>query len=163
LKLASIIQLTYLFRAFLPNWSFFDSIGKEFKLEIRFDPQGKWIGLEFSALQSQSSLLFNAHVNLLLATIDVVEHFATDVQRLMLTEPQPTPKLLEGLTSYRLVQNLIHSEIKSFEPQPTSFQFKLIALSPSTCDVIFISHWLKTSSDDSPQKNLRLVKDTHES
>ncbi|MBX3041017.1 MAG: hypothetical protein KF789_09960 [Bdellovibrionaceae bacterium] len=119
-----------LIRAIFPRWDFFDRIAYHFDLEYETDSKKTWEKISFEQRLSPLNLLFNADVNEALAQMNVIEHFAGDVQRLGDSEHA------ESLTSYKLLRSLVWEKV----PSPlASLRFRVVAVNPDERLVLYVS------------------------
>lgn len=128
----------FLLRAFFPSWRFFDDVGPELRLEIRFGANESAFGGWQNALppirRSFKNMPVNPEGNFLHACHNLLNHLNADIQ-----EARETKNVGE-LTTYKLVRNLARFQaLENIDP-PFSFQFRLSALAKNeTGDEILLS------------------------
>lgn len=68
------------FRALFPHWSFFDRVVNSYDLEVKLQGEEAWQRVSFDQKRSFFSLNVNAELNLALANVSLLEHFARDLE-----------------------------------------------------------------------------------
>lgn len=123
-------------RALFPRWDFFDRIAHEFHLEIRSAPEDPWRRVGFSVRFGIGGLFVNPGVLLALAQINLIEHFAQEVQE--------TPEdRVRDLTSYQLVASLAWVKADELLQRPTGIFFRVLASDPRRDIELFRSDFLR--------------------
>jgi hypothetical protein len=128
----------FLLRAFFPSWRFFDDVGPELRLEVRFGEHEaalcEWQNALPPIPRSISNLLVNPRGNFLHACHNLLNHLNADIQ------DSPDLKRVDELTTYKLVKNLARFQAFESVSPPFAFQFRLSALSdPNQGDEILLS------------------------
>ncbi|HRO66290.1 MAG TPA: hypothetical protein PL182_01855 [Pseudobdellovibrionaceae bacterium] len=123
-----------LIRAVFPRWDFFDRIAYQFDLEFQKDSASSWERLSFQQNQTLRGLFINTDLNEALAQMNLLDHFARDVQELQ--KPDEAP----ALTSYRLVESLLWEKAP---PAASKLKFRLVAVSPKDRMILYASSWLR--------------------
>lgn len=77
-----------------------------------------------------------------LAQVNVIEHFAQDIQNLQSVNPLIDSKEVQGLTSFRLLKSILEEKMQDFEFAASSIQFKIVARSPDEIMDLYISDWI---------------------
>lgn len=131
-----------LIRALFPYWSFFDRVGHQFELEFKVPDAKQWEPISFEQVRSRISFVFNPSGNEAMAQVNIIEHFAQDIQELQLINPAVHSKDVQNLTSFRLLKSLLKVKIRQYELPTNIIQFKILADSPTEKIVIYISDWL---------------------
>ena len=116
----------FLLRAFFPSWRFFDDVGPELRLEIRFGGSEEQFSQWQNALppihRSITNLPVNPQGNLLHACHNLLNHLNGDIQDLN------DLSAISELTTYKLVRNLARFQVFERIDPPFQFQFRLSAL-----------------------------------
>lgn len=106
------------FRALFPNWNFFDQIAYSFEIHYKMPSSRDWQKISFDQKPKIHSLFFNPELNLALVEINVIEHFAQDVQQ---------NEDVKSLTSFKILQSIIKMNLQNIEENT---RFKIVARSP---------------------------------
>jgi hypothetical protein len=118
----------FLLRAFFPSWRFFDDVGPELRLEIRFGKNeaqfGRWQNALPPIRRSLTNLPVNPQGNFLHACHNLLNHLSGDIQ-----ESQDLNSVPE-LATYKLVRNLARFQVFERMNPPFQFQFRLSASLP---------------------------------
>jgi hypothetical protein len=118
----------FLLRAFFPSWRFFDDVGPELRLEIRFGENEERLGQWRNALRpirrSWANLPVNPEGNFLHACHNLLNHLSADIQ-----ESRDLHSVPE-LATYKLVRRLARFQVFESMDPPFQFQFRLSALLP---------------------------------
>lgn len=116
----------FLLRAFFPSWRFFDDVGPELRLEVRFGDNEERFGLWQNALppiaRSMTNLPVNPRGNFLHACHNLLNHLNGDIQESANLQTVPE------LATYKLVRNLARFQVSERIDPPFQFQFRLSAL-----------------------------------
>jgi hypothetical protein len=129
-------------RSLFPKWNFFDRIAYRFELEFKIPESEKWVGLKFVQTRQPLNLLVNPENNLELAQVAIIEQFAGNIQELFLENPLIDSIKVKNLTTYKMLLSLLQLKLSEFDYQPDSFQFKVVAVSPSERLDFYISDWI---------------------
>lgn len=129
-----------LIRSLFPRWNFFDKIAYAFELEFKIAETSSWEPLSFLLHRSPLGLFFNPTANITLAQINLIEHFAHDIQELQKINPLISSLDVENLTSFKLLRSLIRQKLKEKDLNQFSFQFKVIACNSQQKIDLYISH-----------------------
>lgn len=89
-----------LFRALFPQWSFFDRVVNSYQLEVRSPGESAWQTVSFDQKRSFFSLNLNGEMNLALANVSLLEHFARDLEEV-------SPEQIKNLSTYKMVRSLV--------------------------------------------------------
>lgn len=127
-----------LIRAIFPRWDFFDRIAYHFDLEYETERDGSWERISFRRRFSLFHLFINTDLNEALAQMNLLDHFAHDVQSL------DRPEDATSLTSYKLVSSLVGAKAPAAVSPP---RFRLVAVSPTDRIVLFVSPRLRRGED----------------
>ena len=125
------------FRALFPRWNFFDQVAYSFEIEVLVSGSTRWQIIDFLQDRKWYHLVYNPNVNLLLAQVNVVEHFVSDLQMM-----PPTTKV-DGLTTYKMLAALVACKIKSTTRQADSAQFKIVAQKSEEKIDLYVSDWIQ--------------------
>lgn len=131
----------YLIRALIPRWNFFDHVNYQFELEFKIAGAETWEIVTFIQKKDLFGLLINPETNLDMAKVNIIEHFAYDVQDLISTNTQIRFKDVQRLTSFKLLRSLIETQLKSYELSNLTVQFKIVAANMEERKDIYISDW----------------------
>ncbi len=131
-----------LIRALFPQWSFFDFIGFNFQVSFKIPDQNHWESLSFEVERKTLGLMTNSDCNLNLAKVNVVEHFAQDIQNLTLKLNQVSLLDLQNMASYLMLVEILQWELSKFELDRTAFQFKVTAIKETEEVDLFYSDWI---------------------
>jgi len=132
------VQFLTSIRVLFPKWNFFDQLGHRFHLKYRESNSSNWSLLEFKSDRTFINFFFNPTHNLTLAQINIIEHFARDVQ---LHEPNQ----IESLVSFKLVKSLTEAYLPAFS-KSDSFQFLIEAYDQNSNFKLYESVWMKKDS-----------------
>ena len=136
----------HLLRALFPKWSFFDQVAYKFEVEFKVAGSSNWIPITFFQTRQPLGLFLNPQVNMALAQVNIIEHFAHDIQLLQQRNDQIRSKDVHKLTSYKLLHSLLYVKLKEFDLDPRTIQFKIVARSPQETVDVFISDWVTFES-----------------
>jgi hypothetical protein len=118
----------FLLRAFFPSWRFFDDVGPELRLEIRFggseDQFSPWQNALPPIPRSIKNLPVNPYGNFLHACHNLLNHLSGDIQEAQNLNSVP------DLVTYKLVRNLARFHVFERMSPPFQFQFRLSAMHP---------------------------------
>jgi hypothetical protein len=136
-----------LIRALFPRWNFFDRVGHQFGVEFKTTRDSAWIPVHFERPRTGFALFLNADFNMALAQVNVVEHFAQDVQELPLQNTLHNKtldsRLVRNLTSFKLLLSLLEVKQQELGIQSNTIQFKITATNLSNQLDIYVSDWVK--------------------
>lgn len=135
-----------LIRALFPNWNFFDQVAYSFELEFKVPGGVHWEPISFYQPRKAFSLFLSPQSNMALAQVNVIEHFAQDIQTLQLENPLIDSKDVQRLTSYKILKSILEEKLKIFEFDSASIQFKVIARSPHEVLDLYISDIISVGS-----------------
>ena len=135
-----------LIRALFPYWSFFDRVGHQFELEFKVPNSKTWEPLSFGQVRSRLCFLFNANCNEAMAQVNIIEHFARDIQELQNINPAVHSRDVQNLTTFRLLKSLLKVKIQDYGLESKTIQFKILAESPNEKVVVYISDWISLES-----------------
>ena len=125
------------FRALFPRWNFFDQVAYSFEIEVLVSGSTRWQIIDFLQDRKWYHLVYNPNVNLLLAQVNVVEHFVIDLQEM------PPAGKVDGLTTYKMLVALVACKIKSVIRQADSAQFKIVAQKSEEKIDLYVSDWIQ--------------------
>jgi hypothetical protein len=131
-----------LIRALFPRWNFFDFVGFDFQVSFKIPDQNHWEILSFEVNRKSLGLMLNPECNLNLAKVNVIEHFAQDIQSLKLELKQISKQDLLRKASYLMLVEMVKVELSKFEIDPSAFQFKVTAIQDSEEIDLFFSDWI---------------------
>ncbi len=137
-----------LIRALFPSWNFFDRVGYRFELEFLQAGSKEWEPLLFISRRMPMGFLINSDCNLKLAQVNVIEHFARDVQELQSRNELVASESIQALTSFKLLRSLIQIKLQDYELESNTIQFRVIGSNQNEKIVIFISDWIAVSLYD---------------
>lgn len=135
-----------LIRALFPHWNFYDEVGFQFLLQFKVPDSNRWEVISFEQRRRVLSLLFNPECNLALAQINIIEHFARDIQELQAVNPLIHSKDVQKLTSFKMLKSLLRIKLKEYELNVATIQFKIVACSPRESLDLYISDWMTLES-----------------
>ena len=125
MKVIYSMRWLFLLRAFFPAWFFFIEPGVELHLEAKTDQQS-WFGVLRPIDRSIKNLVWGAENNYLHACRNSLEHLLQDVSEMEV----PEDHLIEKLTSFRIIKNLVEFELKQQNRDYQNFQFRIQARYP---------------------------------
>lgn len=120
-----------LFRAYIPNWRFFEDVGPMPVLLCRVG-DGPWQPCLPQPKRTLTQLVFNPGGNYLLACGNLLQHLTADLE----TADESKPDLFEATVSYQLVKRLVRHELERqgrLKPKDR-YQFKICALVQGASD-----------------------------
>lgn len=132
------IQFLTLIRVLFPKWNFFDHLGHRFHLKYRESASSSWVTLEFKSHRTFLNFFFNPMHNLTLAQINIIEHFARDVQ-------EYESNRISSLVSFKLLKSLTEAHLPQYS-KSDSFQFQIDAYTRDSNIKLYESPWLKKES-----------------
>lgn len=121
-----------LVRVLFPNWNFFNQVAYEFSLWVLAPGATDWIQLPFGQKRRILGVFVNPEVNLALAELNLLEHFAQDLQSDLADED------VTELTTYKMVRSLVTEKLTELKIDHRA-KFKLVAKSPSETLDLFVS------------------------
>ncbi|XGC80635.1 hypothetical protein ACES2L_15010 [Bdellovibrio bacteriovorus] len=127
-----IKKLINLIRVLFPNWNFFNQVAYEFNLWVLAPGATDWTLLSFDQKRKVLGVFVNPEVNLALAKLNLLEHFAQDLQSDLADED------VTQLTTYRMVKSLVTEKLIELKIDPKA-RFKLVANNPSETLDLFVS------------------------
>lgn len=136
-----------LVRALFPHWNFFDRIASHFELSFKIPGSTEWSLISFDEERKIFGLLVNPQCNLSLAHVNIIEHFAADIQQLQQFKSGLHSKDVQKLSTFKMICSLLRLKLSDYSLKTNSVQFKISAVSPSEEVVIYISDWLPMESD----------------
>lgn len=131
-----------LIRALFPRWNFFDFVGYNFQVSFKVPDQNHWEILSFEVERKSMGLMLNSECNLNLAKVNIIEHFAQDIQNLTLELNQVSLLDLQKKASYLMLEEILKVELSQFELYQSTFQFKVTAIKDSERLDLFFSDWI---------------------
>lgn len=81
-----------------------------------------------------------------LAQINIVEHFAKDIQDLQSLNPLIHSREVQSLSTFKMLRSLIKVKLKDFEISTSEIQFKIVANNPKEKIDLYISDWINIES-----------------
>jgi hypothetical protein len=133
----------YLIRALIPRWNFFDHVNYQFELEFKIAEAQSWEKVTFHQKKDLFGLLVNPETNIDMAKINIIEHFAYDIQDIGARHSQLRFKDVQRLTSFKLLKALLELKIQSFVISNRTIQFKIVAANLKERKDIYISDWFQ--------------------
>ncbi|UOF00645.1 hypothetical protein [Bdellovibrio reynosensis] len=119
-------------RVLFPNWNFFNQVAYEFSLWVLAPGAAEWTLLPFHQERQPLGFFVNSEVNLALAELNLLEHFAQDLQSDLAEED------VTQLTTFKMVRSLVTEKLIEFKIDPRA-KFKLVAKSPSETLDLYVS------------------------
>lgn len=120
-------KVTYLFRALLPSWRFFEDFDEASTLYLRHgyesDELGPWSKCLARPRRRIYNALYNPQANYILAAGSVVQQLLSEVNEL---PEASTSAAVENLVSYQLAKNLVRFHLPS---EAKLYQFKVSGVS----------------------------------
>jgi hypothetical protein len=119
-------KATYLFRALLPSWRFFEDFDEAPALYFRHGNVKQELSTWSKCLQRPERCFYNAiyspQANYVLAAGSLVQHLLSEIEDL----PDTDNRSVEGLVSYQLVRNLVRFHLPA---ESRDYQFKVSGVS----------------------------------
>ncbi len=115
-----------LIRALFPRWDFFDRIDYCFELQFKSGAVADWQKISFDQERKLRDLVFNPQCNLAMAQINILEHFAHDVQ-----EFKNKDLKIKSLTSLKMTKSLLKIKLIELGIMSGSAQLRLVAIGPN--------------------------------
>lgn len=134
---------TSLVRALFPRWDFFDRIAHEFLLEYEGPGSSGWSLISFDQQWRPWHLFLNASTNLSLAQVNVVEHFARDVQELVGTREHLEPYQVHALSTYQMLETLVRVKLSAEPIKYPLVRFRVVASNSQSRVEIYTSDWIR--------------------
>lgn len=131
-----------LIRALFPKWSFFDQVAYSFEIEIKVPESQTWEVISFYQKRRPFSLFINSEMNLALAQVNVIEHFAKDIQNLQVINTTIDSKDVHELTTFKMLKSILKLKLSEYSYKPSTIQFKIVACSPQERLDVYISNWI---------------------
>jgi hypothetical protein len=119
------------FRSLFPHWNFFDRIGYAFDLEVKSQGSSTWQKVVFRQKRTLLGLFFNPDDNLTLSEVNILEHFAGEVQ-------DSTPSNTINLATYKMIKSLLELQFGKI-----SLQFKIVGSNKMEKVDIYVSDLIK--------------------
>lgn len=132
-----------LLRALFPKWNFFDQIAYSIELEFKVPGANEWTPVSFRQTRQFLSLFLNTETNLALAHINILEHFAEDIQVLKAHDPMIHSSDVQRLTTFKMVKSLLQIKLQDFELPSQTVQFKVLARNPDDVVDLYVSDWIQ--------------------
>lgn len=123
-----------LIRALFPRWDFFDRIDYSFELQFKSGTVVDWQRICFDQKRKLTDLVFNPKSNLAMAQINILEHFAHDIQ-----EFKNEDLKIKNLTSLKMTKSLLKTKLIELGIIKGLVQFRLVAISPNETVSLYIS------------------------
>lgn len=136
----------HLIRAVFPRWNFFDQVAYNFELEFKVKDASNWSPIQFYQKRQPLSLFLNTQTNMALAEVNIIEHFAKDIQDLQNKNALVHSRDIHKLVSYKLLKSLIEIKLQDYELPSSSVQFKIVARNTQESLDIYISDWIIVGS-----------------
>ena len=89
-----------LLRSLFPHWNFFDRLVKTYDLEVKLQGRDSWERVSFDQRRHSFSLNVNADLNLALANVSLLVHFARDVEESAAID-------IKNLTTFKMSHSLV--------------------------------------------------------
>lgn len=131
-----------LIRALFPRWNFFDFVGFNFQVSFKSPDQNHWEIISFKVEKKTLRLFSNPNGNLGLAKVNIIEHFAEDIQDMTLKMIEVSLQDLQKKASYLMLVEIIKQELCNYDLDQNSFQFKVTAIKDSEEVDLFFSDWI---------------------
>lgn len=144
-KIGSVFRpqlFIYLIRALIPSWNFFDHVNYQFGLEFKVSGSEKWENVTFQRKNDLFGLLINPEINMDMAQVNIIEHFAYDIQDLIFKDPKIRFKDVQRLTSFKLLKSVLRIQLKNYQIAHSTIQFKIVATNLNEIKDIYISDWV---------------------
>ena len=109
-----------LFTALFPRWNFFDQVGYQFKLEVKFTNEEQWKQIDFTQKRSVFGIFVNSKLNIALSQIHILEKFVQELQANDLA-------YVEQHTGYKMLCSLVRFKTEDHSLESRSFQFRILA------------------------------------
>jgi hypothetical protein len=117
----------FLLRGFFPSWRFFDDVGPELRLEVRYgishEALSEWQNSLPPIRRSLGNLILNPRGNYLHACHNLINHLSADINE---SDPQHLERLTEK-ASYKITCNLVRYQLAQKSLAPKVYQFRLSA------------------------------------
>lgn len=117
----------FLLRGLFPSWRFFDEVGPQLGLQVRYGPTagnfGEWTNCIQPISRSSKNIFINPQGNYLHACHNHLSHLSSEIAEC------DSPELLTNRTAYIITRNLVQfqlAELKLIRP-PYVYQFRLAA------------------------------------
>lgn len=91
-------------------------------------------------------MLVNVDCNIKLAQINVIEHFARDVQELQVGNDLLCSQKVQELTSFKLLRSLIQMKLSEYLLESKTIQFQVLGSNYQEKVLIYVSDWLSLES-----------------
>lgn len=117
-----------LIRAVFPHWNFFDRISHSFELEFKTAISHQWQRISFDQKREIFSLFINPNCNMVLAQMNIIEHFVSDLQ-----------DSKDNKTSYKLLTSLVRVKVNELGIKDQKIQFKIVSVMENKMDDLFVS------------------------
>lgn len=133
-------RAVHLFRAFFPSWRFFEDVGGTPRLDYRVHLEtgelGPWTDALPPVPRGPTALLLNPAGNLRFAGGSLVDQLVADFEVLTDAEVDDAPErglaALERMVSFRLVQNLVATQlrVRPDATEVTAYELRLVLDAP---------------------------------
>lgn len=130
-----------LIRSLFPRWNFFDEIAHHFELEFKLSAGSAWTRLPFDQARTASSFWIHPAGNVAHAQMNLLEHFAVDVQGLVGADGLLASGDVRRLTTFRMLESMISARLRDLGVEDGPFQFKVEAVSPGGGTTVYVSDW----------------------
>ena len=131
-----------LIRAIFPNWNFFDKVAYNFEVEFKVKDAKVWEKISFDQTRQSLGLFVNPDCTVALAQVNIIEHFAKDIQDLQDEDSFVDSKDVQNLTTFKMLRSLISAKLQEYDFQESALQFKIVACSPNEKIDVYISDWI---------------------
>ena len=89
-----------LLRSLFPHWNFFDRLVNSYELEVKLQNDERWHLVSFDQRRHAFSLNLNADLNVALANVSLLVHFARDLENTPLSD-------IKNLSTFKMVRSLV--------------------------------------------------------
>ncbi|MBC7538392.1 MAG: hypothetical protein H7281_06200 [Bacteriovorax sp.] len=131
-----------LIRAMFPNWNFFDRIAYGFELEFKVKNSYKWERISFDQKRLPLGLFISPNCSMALAQVNILEHFARDIQELQAIKTEIHSKDLEDLTTFKMLRSILRVKLNESGFEDKVIQFKIVACDQVEKIDVYISDWI---------------------
>lgn len=112
-------------------------------MEFKIAESQNWEKITFHQKKDLFGLLVSPEINFDMAKINIIEHFAYDIQHIIYLHSQIKFKEVQKLTSFKLLKALLESKIKNYSISNRTIQFKIVAVNLRERKDIYISDWFQ--------------------
>jgi hypothetical protein len=132
-----------LLRSIFPNWNFFDRIAYSFELKFKAQNSLIWERISFDQHRNNPLGFFiSPNCSMALAQVNLLEHFARDIQELQAAKSEIHFKDLQDLTTFKMIRSLLHVKLNESGFESNVIQFKIVACNQFEKVDIYISDLL---------------------